>query len=332
MKTHRSINITAALLVLVLSGRVGRADDPSWRQPLSNRNQFPIAIQFIYLKPERATVLDKRDYRLVFNFDYSNTIIDRSNDRESLALDMEHLSTEIRVQAGLGKGFELGVWFPFYVMYGGFLDPFISSYHGAFGFPNEVRGRTPDNLFQYRYEVGDSPALERNKGSFAIGDITFSAKKALLENDKNAVALRAAVKLPSGSAEKLTGSGKADFGIGLAASRVGKRFGGYFNINYQFLGKPESLDTKNYLSIMAAFDWRFRNTLVAVFQYEVQQSFLKSQLPLLARPAHQLVLGLRWRPSDRFQYEWRLAEDISEAGPDITVAFEWTIHWAGSKT
>jgi len=332
MRTHRSTITTTVVLTLVLSVPVGRAEDLSWRRPLSNRNQFPIALQFISLKPESATALTKNDFRFVFNFDYSNTIIDRSNDLESLSLDMEHLSTEVRFHAGLGKGVELGVAFPFYVMYGGFLDPFISGYHDAFGFPNEVRGRTPDNLFQYRYEVDESPVLERNEGSSAIGDITFSAKKTMLENDKNAVAFRAAVKLPSGSPEKLTGSGKTDFGIGLAASRVGERFGGYFNINYHFLGKTDSLDTKDYLSLMVAFDWRFRTTLAAVFQYEVQQPSLKSQLPLLANPAHQLVLGLRWRKSDRFQFEWRLAEDISEAGPDITVAFEWTIHWAGSKT
>lgn len=331
MRTHRSIIITAVLVTLVLSVRQGGAEGSPWRQPLANRNQFPIAVQFIYMKPESATVLTKNEFRLAFNFDYSNTIIDRSNDRESLALDMEHLSTEIRVQAGLGKGFELGVWLPFHVMYGGFLDPFISGYHDAFGFPNEVRGRTSNNFFQYRYEVGESPVLERNEGSNGIGDFTFSAKKALLENDKNAVALRAAVKLPSGSRDKLTGSGKTDFGIGLSASRVGERFGGYFNVNYHFLGKSEDLDTKNYLSLMAAFDWRFRNSLAAVFQYEVQQPSLKSQLPLLANPAHQLVVGLRWKSSDRFQFEWRIAEDISEAGPDITVAFEWTTHWAGSK-
>jgi hypothetical protein len=284
------------------------------------------------MNPEGATVLTKRDVRLVFNFDYSNTIIDRSNDLESLFLDMEHLSTQIRFHAGLGKGIELGVALPFHIMYGGFLDSFISSYHDAFGFPNEVRGRTTNNLYELLYEVDGFALLERNEKSAGIGDVTISAKKALLEKGDNLLAIRAALKLPTGNQERLTGSGKTDFGIGLAASRIGERFGGYFNINYQFIGKPESLDTKDYLSVMAAFDWRFRNTVVAVFQYEVQQSYLKSQLPILANPAHQLVLGLRWKRSDRFQFEWRIAEDISEAGPDITVAFEWTIHWTGSKT
>jgi hypothetical protein len=217
-------------------------------------------------------------------------------------------------------------------MYGGFLDPFISGYHDAFGFPNEVRGRTPHNLLQYRYEVGDSVVLDRSEGTTAIGDITLQVKKALYRENKNALAIRAALKLPTGDEEQLTGSGRTDFGIGLAASRVGERFGGYLTINYQILGQPEHLNVGNFLSLMAAFDWRFRDTVVAVFQYEVQQPIVESQLPILSRPAHQLVLGLRWRQSERFQFEWRLAEDISEAGPDITVAFEWTIHWKGGKT
>lgn len=329
---HRRIIITAALLLLVLGGRLGRAEDPSWRRPLSNRNQFPLAIPFLYMRPESAITLAAKDLRLFFNFDYSNIVIHKKNDQEALLLDMEHLATEIRFHAGLGKGVELGVAFPFYVMYGGFLDPFISGYHDAFGFPNEVRGQTPHNLFQYRYEVRGTTVLDRNEGSTAVGDTTLQLKKSLVGEKKNALALRAALKLPTGNEEKLTGSGKTDLGVGLIASRVGERFGGYFNINYHFLGQPEHLDAKNFLSLMAALDWRFRETLVAVFQYEVQQSLLRSQLPILARPAHQLVLGLRWRPSERYQFEWRLAEDISEAGPDITVAFEWTIHWAGGKT
>ncbi|MFQ5793099.1 MAG: DUF3187 family protein, partial [Acidobacteriota bacterium] len=115
------------LLVAILSPNPARGDDDdSWRKPLASRNQFPLALLFVSLEPERAGVLAKGEQALLFDFGYSNIITLQSREEESLTLDLEYLRSVFRFDAGLGRGFEVSTSFPVYLMYGGFLDGFIS--------------------------------------------------------------------------------------------------------------------------------------------------------------------------------------------------------------
>jgi hypothetical protein len=302
-----------------------------WRKPIDNRNQFPLTLLFLNLRPTRAAVPGPNHRSFFINMDYSNILIADEDEPEFLLLDAEYLRTEFRFDTGLGKGFAASVELPFYLIYGGFLDPFISSYHQTFGLPNSARGRTPDNRFEYQYQVDGIDQLRRSGGTSALGDLSLHLQKFLLDGDAHELAVRTAVKLPTGSREKFTGSGETDLGIGLAWSRVGQRFGGYANLNYHFLGSPEGLQTKNYFSWMGAFDWRFKTNLAAVIQYDYIQPFIESRLETLERGAHQIALGLRWRRSERFQFEWRFAEDLFGAGPDFTVGFMVAMSWTGKQ-
>ncbi len=329
MKLQLRIVIMVLLVGTTAVAQTGTGDH--WRKPLDNRNQFPVTLLFLNLRPARAAVPDPNQRSLFINMDYSNILIADKDDPEFLLLDSEYLRTEFRFNAGLGKGFAASVELPFYLIYGGFLDPLISSYHKTFGLPNGARSRTPENRFEYQYQVDGIDQLRRSGSTSAVGDLSLHLQKFLLAGDSHELAVRTAVKLPTGSREKLTGSGKTDLGIGLAWSRVGRRYGGYANLNYHFLGKPEGLQAKNYISFMGAFDWKFKTTLAAVVQYDYVQPFIESRLETLERGAHQIALGLRWRRSERFQFEWRFAEDLTGAAPDFTVGFLVSVNWTGKK-
>jgi hypothetical protein len=309
-----------------------RAQDLDWRKPLANRNQFPLAVLFLMPEPESGSVLAKGKKSFSLNFAYSNVLLAENSLGESLLLDMEYLSTSLGLRAGFGHGIEAGISLPMYTMYGGFLDPIISRLHDAFGFTNKFRSSFPNNLVQYHYGIDGTPVLERTNGTTGVGDLTLQAAKSLFKKNPLGmkIALHGALKLPTGSREKLTGSDTTDFGVGIAVSRVGRSIGGHFCFNYIFPGSSTGLDTRNFSSLTAAFDWRFRASwpnLVMVVQYEQFQRFLKSKLPLLNQSGRQVILGLRWRQSDRFIYEWRLAEDVNAATPDITFGFQLTMNW-----
>jgi hypothetical protein len=329
MKLSRALSFT--LLALSVSVQTVTAEDDTWRRPLRNRNQFPPALLFIFLEPERATVLEKDERLFGLNFDYSNILVSQQTNGDALFVDAEYLRSDFRFETGLGRGLEVRASIPFYVMYGGFLDGFISGFHQAFGFPNAGRENFPNDEFHYLYRKDGESVLDRNDSAAAFGDLTVQIKKALMVKDRNELAVRGAVKLPTGSRESLTGSGKTDFALGLLLSRVGRRFGGYFNINFAWLGKPDGLETRNHLSFMGAFDWRLKPTLAALIQYQHQARFLRSEIPVLDQSGRQLVLGLRWRRSGRNQFEWRFAEDLSSTAPDFTFGFQWTITWAGGN-
>jgi hypothetical protein len=317
---------------LLLGSLTGRAGENDWRRPLANRNQFPLALLFIAPNRADGEVLPRGARSVSLNFDYSNILSRDAAGRESLWLDMEYTSAAIGFQVGLGRGFEAGASLPIYAMHGGFLDPLISGLHDTFGYPNEFRSSIPDNLFQYYYRLEGEPLLARATGTTGAGDLTLTVRKALEGRYPLGIRLvaHAAAKLPTGSRDRLSGSGGYDYGFGINARRVGRSVGGYLNFSYNLPGDSDGLKTRNFAALAAAFDWRFRASwpnLALVVQFEQFQRFLKSDLPVLNQSPRQMVLGLRWRRSDRFCYEWRLAEDLDAATPDFTFGFLVSVNW-----
>lgn len=307
--------------------------DDTWRGPLANRNQFPPAFLFISLEPERARVLQKGDRSVFVNFDYSNILVLQESELEDFQIDLETLRILLQGKWGLGREFEVAGSLPIYWMQGGFLDPFISAYHNVFHFPNRIRGREPDNLFRYHWRVEDAPILTREDGFVALGDLTLQVKRAITWKELGAteLAARAAIKLPIGSPDSLVSSGGTDLGFGVELSRVGRKVGGFFNLSYHVTSDLDEVRSKNFLSWMAAVDWRFKPRFSAVLQYDQFQPFLESDIKVLSRSGRQIVFGLRWRRSDRFHFEWRFAEDLSvstaTAAPDFTLGLQVTYHW-----
>lgn len=317
--------LTAALLLSAPLDAIGQEpfEDSTWRRPLANRNQFPPALLFLVLEPERATVHPRGEAFFAVDFAYSNIVSISYAPTETLVVDLESIRFLLGGQVGLGKGFEVGATLPVYYFYGGVLDGVISGFHEAFGLPNAIRRREPEGAFRYRYQVSGAPVLERTTSVFASGDATVSMKKAVPLSGATELALRAAVKFPTGSRELVSGSGTTDFGFGVAASRVGRRVGGYLNVSYQILGDPAplALESRNYLSVSAGADVRLKTNLVFAFELDHLGRFLKSNLPVLDRDALQLVFGFRYRRSERFIYEWRFTEDLSRTSPDFTFGF-----------
>lgn len=303
------------------------AREPDLRVPLASRNQMPLALLFVYLPPEGARSLAPGDWALRLRFDYSNIILDQETERERVYLDSEYLRQELDVRRGFGRGFEVAASLPFLVYYGGFLDPLVDRFHRAFGLPNFLRGQTPNGLSEIDY-VRRGDVIVRRQGSFGgVGDLSLRVKKTLVDDGRVALAARGVVKLPTGRLERLTGSGVLDGGLGLAAERVGERFAIYGNVNYHFLGRPELLRTKSYLSFMVAADWRFKPRLAAVLQLDHARSPLEGEVNMFNKGSQQLALGLRWRPSERFVYEWRFVEDLASFSPDFTFGFEMGIRF-----
>ena len=154
-------------------------------------------------------------------------------------------------------------------------------------------------------------------------------KRAIIWKELGAteLAARAAIKLPTGSRDSLVSSGGTDLGFGVELSRVGRKVGGFFNLSYHVTSDLDDVRSKNFFSWMAAVDWRFKPRFSAVLQYDQFQPLLESDIKVLSQSGRQVVLGLRWRRSDRFHFEWRFAEDLSSTSPDFSLGFQVTYQW-----
>lgn len=305
--------------------------DSGWRRPLGSRNQTPMALLVLYMTPDRAASIGKGELDLDIVFDYTNIIQEQQTENEFLRFDLEYLRTLVALKRGFGHGLELGFSVPFYIYYGGFLDPVVSSFHDVFGLPNLLRGQTPSGLVDYQYRRGDQVVLRGMRSFGAVGDITLDLKKTLYERSALALAVRGTLKLPTGDTQNLSGSGATDFGLGVAFDRIGPKYGLYLNANYHFLGTPEQFETLDFFSFMAGADWRFKPRLAAVAQVDYVRPPIRGEVINLTEPGIQLALGIRYRHSEGFTYEWRLVEDLSSFSPDFTFAFQMEVRSKGGR-
>lgn len=296
------------------------------RGPLASKNQFPFSLMVFFLAPERADTLPGGSTSIGLNLDYSNIIAVQESSDELLRLDAEYLSTAWTLRRGLDERTEIAAQVPFYIFYGGFLDSFIDGLHRSFGLPNFVRGQTPFGLTNWNYSIGAQTPIDRNEPFASLGDISLLLKRRLFAAQQGTLRLsaRGGIKFPTGSVERASGSGSFDGGIGVAIEKIGPRFGGYLNLNWHALGEADGLNTRNYASIMAAIDIRFKKNLGVVIQFDQLQSSFESSLELFNQPARQIALGMRYRPSTRFVYEWRFVEDLSTTSPDFSFGFQWS--------
>ncbi len=213
----------AALILLSQTTSVlaldGLAEDPGYRfaGPAPTRNFHPIQLIFLQLPFEGARVVSIGEWQLDFETTESD-VIGTSTGRIESRLKFETNRTVFGLRYGILDRVEVGIHLPFLTRYGGFLDGFIDGVESLVGLRNVERSLYPDNSFgEFRVRRGDTDLLRAGQVGFELGDLWFSGKLEVpLEEKWPTTSLRFGLKLPSGNRHQAVGSGKPDFGIGVA--------------------------------------------------------------------------------------------------------------------
>ena len=186
--------------------------------PIPTRNFQPIQQIFLNLPFERARTLAAGEVALRLESAESNEVATNQEQFDAL-LKFEQNRTVLGATVGLAKGWDVGLDIPFISRFGGFLDPPIDTIEDLFGTSNVERSFFPNNSFAgfYVREHSGRSLFEGPKQQLELGDIWASAKYLALDSEGlPRLALRGAVKAPSGRAHGVFGSGKPDFGLGFA--------------------------------------------------------------------------------------------------------------------
>jgi hypothetical protein len=141
---------------------------------------------------------------------------------EQITLDGESYRWALTARYGVGERFEAGITIPYVLYGGGFLDGFIIDWHNTFNLPQGGRNTAPKNRLNYSYSKDGIQKLDLRNADSGIGDIVLNSGMKLYDErttvSHDNLALRAALKLPTGESGSLRGSGSTDFSLYLCGA------------------------------------------------------------------------------------------------------------------
>jgi len=146
--------------------------------------------------------------------DITNDADDSESDSDELIIDGETTTIALSLRRRVHERLELGIDVPYVQHSGGTLDGFIKDWHSMLGLSNSRR-TGPNDQLRHTYIRDGATLFSLDSSVSGIGDVQLSAAIPI-----GNLTLRAAVKLPTGDPDKLTGSGATDVSLGVYGSRV----------------------------------------------------------------------------------------------------------------
>lgn len=296
--------------------------------PLRNQNPF---LQIFGLPPFQSAALAAEgalDYNL--SLDIVSHAESGSNVLEDISIDGESYFLSLSLRRGLSNRLEVGVDLPLVAHAGGFLDSAIENWHDLLGLSNSKR-RGADNQLGFRYSNAGQTLYELGSPSFAIGDIQLTAAVPLRKADVDSplsVSLRSSIKIPTGSAKELSGSGATDFSLGLYVTdryslwRRDLDLSGFAGV--LLLGEGRILADLQRSAVPyggVASSWWINDRIAISAQLQLEGAYFDSDVEELGGTSAQLAVGFDYRlPRQGTSLHLSITEDIA-AGTTTTPDF-----------
>lgn len=293
-------------------------------QPFAIRNLNPFLGIYGIPAQQSPSVVDSGSSSLQLQLDVVSHFTDADNDTEFVAIDGETYRLALRYARGLGDRWEVGAEVPLVSHSGGFLDGVINEWHDFWGLPTLGRDRVEDDQLRFEYVREGETLVDVNASGTGIGDVLLFAGKTVTQTRETAVTLRGQIKLPTGDAESLRGSGGADVALSAAVSRtLGDKVSITGRVGAAYLGRGDVLPElqRQWSAYGTAFvGWQAFGRLSLKAQIDAQSPLYEnSGLDQLTDTAIQLTFGGSIRLGKKSFLDLSFTED--EFNPDVTSDF-----------
>ena len=313
-----AVHSAVAALLCCTSLSAQAEDQPADALPLRNHN--PILQIFGLPSFQTPEVSVEGAWDISFSYDIANDADDASRPNEELVIDGESQVLAISLRRRVSDKLELGLDVPFVSHSGGFLDGTIKDWHNLLGLSNSMRDGPNDQL-QHYYELDGVALLDFSESTSGIGDVQISAAIPL-----QSVTIRAGAKLPTGDAEKLTGSGAADFSLGVYGARSTTIFDRELDISgfvgVLALGDGDVMSEFQRSAVPyggLALRWHATEKFALSTQWYVQGSYFDIDIDEIGGSTIQLGVGVDYRLRKSF-LRFAIVEDVAAgAAPDFAL-------------
>lgn len=320
---RRASFFTAALLSVVISGNAHALDVA----PPATADQSPLSLIFGLPVLAPGQTLTAGEQRATVSYEISNFMFYDRRNNEELVLDGETRRAVIAFFYGNPHG-EWGVEIPYVSHSGGMFDSFIRHWHETFGQRQGGRDETPDNLLSFSYRRDGSDRFSIIRSTEGIGDIRLLSAWRLATGGATDIALRASLKLPTGDAAQLHGSGATDVALWLAANCATDRCPAPFAWNASAgilrLGHGDTLPElqERYAGFgHVGLNWEALSSITLKAALSSHTSFYRdTDFAPLSHTSVQLILGGTWAASRQMAFDIAVTEDLRVyTAPDVGI-------------
>lgn len=182
-------------------------------QPLRVRNAAPAS--HLYGLPRTLGPVLAAGAELVVGVDHANNFTSEQRPEVRVSFDGSTTVATVGLRSALGRRWEWGAELPVIRHDGGFTDALIDGWHGLFGLPEGGRERALRNEIDYRIDYRGTSRVRIDDATDGVGDGRVWVGYRAHQAPDRAVALRGMVKLATGEADQLTGSGATDLALWL---------------------------------------------------------------------------------------------------------------------
>lgn len=323
------VHLVSALCLTLCSTSAAVATD-YLLQPFAIRNLNPFVGIYDIPAMQAPVTLPAGASAINLTLDASSHFTDNSSESESIQLDGETYRLAFRYTRGLRSNWEAGAEIPLIKHTGGILDGLINRWHDTFGLPTLGRDRVADNLLNFAYARDGRVAVDVGSSATGLGDILLFAGKSLGQDRAYHLTIRGQLKLPTGDAKRLTGSGGTDISLSAAFSRAwGDGWLWMARLGGAHIGSGEVLPElqRHWVGFGSLYlGWRPFRWLALKLQLDAQTPiYHDSDFHQLTDPASQLTLGGSVRLGASSFIDFGVTED--EINPDVSPDVSFQLRW-----
>ena len=294
------------------------ANNPDEFSPFFVSNVLPISVGLGLPKTLSANSLKKGKKKLILNLGVKSNANDAgSPGGEVLQLDGETYSLDVGLSYGLTERWQVDAQISYLQHTDGKLDSLIDNWHNLFGLDDGDRPVFEQNQFQFSYSDGDIDESV-DEPVDGVSDLRIGLGYLVKSIDQTNIILRVGFSLPTGDADRLTGSDDVDADIGIYANGRGvnrwRNLGWHTNLGYLIIGDDQvlgiSTESGAWFSSLGVY-WAISPRLVLKSQFDLHGSFFQSDIDELNRSANELTLGFAYKTKKLGSFDVFFSEDIS---------------------
>lgn len=333
MKPFQLLVIFSASPILYARAEVWPAGTPPTPFDTLNGNPFQVLLG----PPSWYTSGLASDARGEFSLQHSLSNSRRENEAgtEIAAFDSETGVTTFSARIKLPGALESYLNIPWITQSAGQLDSMIYNWHEWFGLPQGKRTRDTNDQFQLRYWEDEQSILASTEPSRALGDTRLGLVLPLDGSGFNGV-VQSELRLPTGSAEELSGTGALGVSLGLGAHTSNDWLGsgalwyGGLGLSWNELGDtPLAYRQKSFMvSGRGGAQWQWFPACLFKIQLDSNSPAYDSDLKELGGVPLQLTAGLTFGLAENWWGDFTVTEDLNPgASSDFTTAFRVKYLW-----